>query len=151
MKKDTKIGLIGLLIAVILLGYGVSQHEWGNWWNHTKGAPTAPAAQSTPISLDGQWHQTNGMPTMSMAGSISHGTIHLDLTLGDVNGVYWDGSFDTDQMSGDSFVITSQSNYPDGMLSSPADSKEFTYENGVLSYQFTIRGMTETVKLIKGA
>ncbi len=144
MNREMKIGIVGALICAILLGFGISDHEWPGWWNHTKG-------NANPVAMDGRWHQTNGTDALYMAADVEHGVINIELTIGSMTGVYWNGSFDTDQMAGESFIVTSQSNKPDDLFASHNAEKQFTYDNGVLSYQFTIRGTTQTVKLAKGA
>jgi hypothetical protein len=109
-----------------------------------------------PKNLLGTWHQTNsGIPGITMTAVVTDGSIKIYEVIdggqegySDVHGLYWSGTFD----AFDSTVITSKAYKGDlelSYLGSLDDKKRFTYENGELSFQFSIMKMTTIVQLSK--
>lgn len=96
------------------------------------------AAHFQPVSMVGSWDQTSGMNDVTMAATVTpDGTISILM-----NGEpYWAGSFKTTSAAS----IVSKA---DGQPQLSQDSvKTFTYNNGDLSFQFSILGQTATVHL----
>ena len=142
MNKFTAFVLAGVL-AFILTGCG-EKH------------PVVPAMKwDTPaaVSLEGHWHQTQSdMPNVIMDADISNGSILIRMDwVSHGSGVYWAGTFDS-TYSGSHQVSSVDSDLLSGSIfASRDDSKEFTYQDGELSYYFTMLGRTTTVRLAKGA
>lgn len=97
-----------------------------------------------PISLNGTWTQTSGAANITMTATITSGKISVGMS-GPVSGSYWQGSFDTLLTKSTSFTVTSTSD-GDPQLAAAGD-KLFTYNNGDLSFEFTMLGQTSTVHL----
>lgn len=140
MNRETKIGIAAGLLCAVLFGVGLFSGQWGRWTNHTEG-------HANSVSLDGVWHQSNGN---AMEATIAHGVIHIVYVNKPTRNTYWDGSFDADQKTGDSFTVVSNSSHPEDELASKFDTKTFTYNNGVLSFSFLILGETSTIQMTKG-
>jgi hypothetical protein len=91
-----------------------------------------------PVTMVGSWNQTSGMSGVTMTATVTpEGTISISM-----NGeAYWAGSFKTTSASS----ITSTA---DGEPQMSQDStKNFTYNNGDLSFPFSILGQTATIHL----
>ncbi|AOZ64911.1 hypothetical protein SEA_ESKETIT_46 [Streptomyces phage Esketit] len=111
-----------------------------------------------PKSFVGDWYQTNGKDTgVYMTAAVSsNDTIQIHLKTRDSGGVYWMGSFQvSDKKTSDSFKLESKAD-PDAqkwmassIFGSQDKSKSFKYENGDLSYEFTMVGVTKTIHLSK--
>jgi hypothetical protein len=114
-----------------------------------------------PISLVGTWHQTEGMPGVTMTAEISGDGIQVNMEIksqeGDEHGTFWMGSFDTSDKFGDHFVVTSLPD-PDAkkamkgsLFGDDAESsKKYTYDHGDLSFEFSMMGIESTVHMSKG-
>ncbi|QEQ93540.1 hypothetical protein SEA_GIRLPOWER_41 [Streptomyces phage GirlPower] len=111
-----------------------------------------------PKSFVGDWYQTNGKDTgVYMTAAVSsNDTIQIHLKTRDSGGVYWMGSFQvSDKKTSDSFKLESKAD-PDAqkwmassIFGSQDKSKSFKYEDGDLSYEFTMVGVTKTIHLSK--
>lgn len=119
---------------------------------HTK------AISAKPASLVGAWHQTKGMPGVTMTAEVSGDGIQVNMHFDrdNIGGVFWMGSFDTSDKTGQSFTITSLPD-PDAkkvlkgsLFGSSETTKKFTYNNGDLSYEFSMMGVESTVHLSRG-
>jgi len=108
---------------------------------------------TAPTTLIGHWHQTkSGMPKAVMSADISEDSIKITLNMGDTNGLYWLGTFDTTQNPASKFEIHSVGNRDEMDLSiyaSQQKTKQFHYDNGDLSYEFSMLGVNTTVHMSK--
>lgn len=108
----------------------------------------------TTYSLIGKWHQVGtGANGILMEASVSAGAIQINLkTRDDVSNIYWQGTFDTEGDPAGSYEIISQGD-PDAMTRSVFGSRDknklFDYNNGDLSFKFTMMGTTSTIHLAK--
>ena len=108
----------------------------------------APHKLKTPIELTGSWHQTpdDNLP-VNMTAEITPNHIQIFMRYSNVvSGLYWDGTFETNQTKS-SFKIVSIS---DEQGLSQDQTKIFSYENGVISYDFAMLGKDYTVHLSRG-
>lgn len=74
----------------------------------------------------------------------------LDLELDGLSGLYWAGDFDFGSDISSNEVVTSEvdeSQMGRGLLTSGSSTKEFTYEDGSIFFEFSIMGVTETIEL----
>lgn len=124
------------------------------------GSSGAPAAEATPEAaaapdLAGTWKQTNsGSDDAYQAAVITADTITINWVSdgGDTESIYWVGTFKapTDDASPYTWASARDAAATDvAMLASTDDSKEFTYEDGEVSYKASIMGTTTTVRLEK--
>lgn len=140
-RNKTLLALLAIFILqVFLVGCGS-----GN------GDAKAGAGTKTE-SLVGDWHQIGtGIPSTTMTATITEGAIQITLSMGDTSGIYWLGTF-TDWNTSNSFTTISlgdQDAMALDIFASVDTVKTFTYENGDLSYEFSILGNTTTVHLSK--
>lgn len=71
---------------------------------------------------------------------------------GKTKAVYWVGTFASPKTGNEPYTFSSRRDAKatdNALMASSDDSKEFTYENGVLSYEVTALGVTTTVTLEK--
>lgn len=106
-----------------------------------------------PTSLVGEWYQVNAKDGDMLAkASITPGSIQINLDTRDESRVYWLGTFNSDQDTNKTFKVESKGD-PDAMgmslFGSRDKSKTFTYQDGEISYKFTMMGTTKTVRLAK--
>ncbi|MCR6711195.1 MAG: hypothetical protein NVV57_00245 [Demequina sp.] len=117
---------------------------------------TSPAEteQAAP-DLTGTWKQTNSnSETDYQQATITDDTISIDWVSddGDTTSIYWVGTFVAPTDAADSFVVTSERDKEatdTALLASTDDTKDFTFEDGVLSYKLSALGTTMTVKMEK--
>ena len=108
-----------------------------------------------PADLTGQWKQSNsGSKDSYMTATISGDTIEIYWTseTDDSKSLYWDGTFTAPTTADEPSVWTSEnapSQTDTALLASMDDTKEFTYQKGVISYSASALGTTTTVKLEK--
>ena len=114
--------------------------------------------ESKPVSLVGDWHQTKGMPGVTMRAAISGDSIQVNLKFDrdNMGGIFWMGSFDTSDQRSQSFTVTSLVD-PDGqkvldssLFATSEHKKKFTYKDGDLSFEFSMMGVESTVHLARG-
>lgn len=128
----------------------------GNVGGSTATAPAeeqAPPAE--PLNLTGDWKQTNS----NSADSYQAATIAGDIiTINWVNeaesttALYWVGTYEAPTEATDTFTWTSAGDVAQmetALLASGDDSKEFTYEDGKLTYELTAMDVTMTVEMEK--
>lgn len=119
---------------------------------------TARATTSNNI-LTGDYHQVkNKDASTQFSATIREGEIKIVLLMdsgeegdADAAGTYWAGTFDTSNTS-DVFQVLSQGDTETmsySVLGSQDKTKVFEYDNGILSFRFTVMGITETIYLSK--
>lgn len=108
-----------------------------------------------PTSLIGEWHQVNKNPDGYMTASIDAGSIQVDLHGRDSRSIFWMGSFEGDRQPTGKFTVVSIPD-PDArytmkhsLMASDEPTKTFTYDNGDLSYEFSMAGTSTIVHLTK--
>ena len=123
-------------------------------------APTEPAprddsqeAPAAPLDLTGEWKQTNSNAEDAyQTATITTDTISIDWVneADSSTSIYWAGTYAAPTGSADSYTwdSTNDKSVTDtALLASGDDTKTFTYEGGVLSYDVTAMGTTQTVEL----
>jgi hypothetical protein len=117
----------------------------------SNGANTTPTQgsqveQQAPV-LDGKWRQVgHGEGEDGMIGTVDGDMIALWIS-GDGNQyTYWCGTFEAPKDS-KAYTFTSKADKANmtGLLASQDDSKEFSYENGKITFKFSMRGETTDV------
>lgn len=111
----------------------------------------------TPKTLVGEWYQSNKLDN----GMIFHasvyrgGSIQVDMQQRDSSSHYWMGSFPSYKSPRYDFKTVSKAD-PDAqkwmknsLFGSQDSSKKFQYDDGELSFKFTMMGTTSTVRLRK--
>jgi hypothetical protein len=115
----------------------------GNLTRTTDPRRISAAAVVKSVSMVGTWTQTNSVDGILMTAVImADGKISIDMNSDPVAGAYWVGSFQTSAIDGN-IVSTA---YGDPQLSQDTN-KTFTYNDGDLSFQFSMLGQTATIHL----
>jgi hypothetical protein len=128
------------------------------------GDTTAPPSTYTkpiphkPVSLVGTWKQTKGMPGVTMTAEVSGDGIQINMHFDrdNIGGVYWMGSFDTSDKTAQTFTVTSlpdpdaQKALAGSMFGSSEKTKKFHYDNGDLTFEFSMMGAESTVHMARG-
>ena len=136
---------IGLGIAVTVFTFLVAVNN-----------ANAGDANRIPKTLVGNWYQEGpGFDGVIMNAEISPGSIQVNMTMRDTHGIYWMGSFNTYHHTSETFRVTSMVD-PDGkkildksLFGSSETTKNFSYKNGVLTFKFTMLGMSADIHLTK--
>ncbi|PRI11894.1 hypothetical protein [Leucobacter massiliensis] len=116
---------------------------------------TTTEEPATPADLTGSWKQTNSnSPTNYQQATITAETISIDWVNeeNDSTSIYWVGTYTAPTEAGDTWTWTSTRDAAatdTAMMASTDDTKDFTYTDGVISYEVTAMGTTVTVELEK--
>lgn len=143
MKKLLYIALSAALVLGMLTACGEPKQT---------GPETDPAA---PPDLAGEWKQTNSDAEDAwQAATISGDTIEVYWVSdnGDTKALYWAGSFDAPTTADEPYTwesVNDKEQTDMAILASGDDTKAFTYQGGVISYEVSAMGVTQTVKLEK--
>lgn len=109
---------------------------------------TTPPEDLKAKTLLGTWVSTN--QDLDMVANVTRGNIDISMNSGGVSALYWRGTFLVPTPISDNMLIPSVADkaaLESSLLGSGADTKDFQYKNGQLSYDFTIAGITQTVYL----
>jgi hypothetical protein len=120
-------------------------------------APSEDVTQEVAVAPDlaGTWKQTNSRSDDAFqAAVITAETITINWVSdgGDTESIYWVGTFTppTDDASPYTWTSSRDAAATDSaMLASTDDSKDFTFEDGEVSYKASLMGTTTTVRLEK--
>lgn len=107
-------------------------------------------------TLVGDWRQVETDNGIIMRASVNdNNTIQINMDTRDSSGIYWMGSFPSDRDASGNFKTVSLAD-PDAqkwmaksLFGSQDSKKAFTYENGEITFKFTILDTTSTVHLVK--
>jgi len=159
-KPLISLASVALVAALGLTGCSGSGSPDSSNADSNAGSSSAPSAEATPEAaaapdLAGTWKQTNsGSDDAYQAAVITGDTITVNWVSdgGDTESVYWVGTFTppTDDASPYTWTSTRDAAATDSaMLASTDDSKDFTFEEGEVSYKASAMGTTTTVRLEK--
>lgn len=118
---------------------------------------TKPAIPPKPVSLVGNWKQTKGMPGVTMTAEVSGDSIQINMRFDrdDMTGIFWMGSFDASDQTATKFTVTSLPD-PDArkalagsLFGSSEKTKKFHYDDGDLSFEFSMMGVESTVHMTR--
>ena len=146
-----KIVTAGLGVALVLtLGACSGQAQSTS----TSTQEATPVEQKKPLDLTGKWHATNSgdEAAATMEAEIKDGTITIYLInkKEDTKSLYWQGTVPAPDTTDNKYDFTSQADteaLSQSLLGSQDKTKDFKYENGVLSFDFTALGTTKTIKM----
>ncbi|MGH4051967.1 MAG: hypothetical protein ACREVX_11580 [Clostridium sp.] len=105
--------------------------------------------------MTGEWKQSNSKSDDTyQAATISGDTIEIYWVSdnGDTKSLYWTGTFVAPTTADEPYIWASKNDHSktdSAMLASSDDTKNMTYQNGVLSYEASAMGTTTKVKLEK--
>lgn len=121
------------------------------------GETTTEKEPETVPDLTGEWKQTNSASDESYQSATITGneiTIYWVDETTDTRSLYWAGSYIAPTEPGDTYTWISEndtSKTDTALLASSDETKEFIYESGLLQYETSVLGTTQTVKLEKDA
>lgn len=106
-----------------------------------------------PTDLTGTWQSEENDGSYQEA-VISEDSIEINWVSdgGDTKSIYWIGTYEAPTEAVDEYSWTSERNKEEtdtALLASTDDTKEFTYKDGVISYEASALGTTTTVELSK--
>lgn len=116
------------------------------------GSTHGASVSTKPVSLVGEWHQVNSDPSGWMTASISGESIQVNLKGRDSSSVFWMGTFDTHKRTASKYKVVSLGDQDAmrWMITASSESKKtFTYDHGVLSFQFSALGSSTTIHMTK--
>ena len=149
MKKMLMVALCGTL-ALFLFGCGGGAS--GGSDGSTSDAPQQEE-QKKPLDLSGEWKQVNSKSEDSyQEATIQDNVIEINWVSdgGDTKSLYWSGTYEAPTEATESYTwdsVNDTSKTANALLASGDETKTFTYENGVLSYEASALGTTTTVKM----
>lgn len=133
------LAIVALIALVLILITGCGSGSSGDV-NASKG----------PADLTGDWKASND--TFKMTATIEEDTITVFWEDGDTKSLYWAGSFKAPETADEPYTWASENDHEQtdkAMLASSADTKDFTYEKGELSFEASAMGTTSTVRMKK--
>jgi len=114
---------------------------------------TGCTSTGVPLDLSSEWKQSNSnSEDYYQVATIKDNIIEIYHVSdkGETKSLYWVGSVIAPKTSEEPYVWESKNDHSrtdKSLLGSLDDTKTMTYENGILSYKFSIVGTTTTVKL----
>lgn len=131
-----------MAIATLLIAGCSSNSENGN-----------SSLNSEPLDLSGSWEQTGSgdMSSYQAAYISSEGRIEVYWVGEDASPMlYWSGTYEAPNESEETYSWTSENDITrtgSALMASDAETKDFYYENGKLTYEVKAFGVTSTVEL----
>lgn len=114
--------------------------------------PVTQEKDEDAVTLDGEWRSETKDGT-TMVAVITGNHIQMTLDSEDLSSLYWKGTFpESGDAATEGMTITSEADteaLAQSITGSQAESKDFTYEDGTLDFEFTVLGSTRTVHLKK--
>lgn len=109
--------------------------------------------QEEPTDLTGTWKSEENDGSYQEA-VITEDRIEINWVSdgGDTTSIYWVGTYKSPTEAVDEYSWTSERNKEEtdsALLASTDDTKDFTYKDGIISYETSALGTTTTVKLSK--
>lgn len=140
---------LGIVLA-ITLGACSGQPQG----NATGSQESTPVEQKKLLDLSGKWHATNSADEASATfeAEVKDGviTIYFVNKKEDTKSLYWQGTVPTPDTTEDKYNFTSEADteaLSQSLFGSQDKTKDFKYENGVLSFDFSALGTTKTIKM----
>ena len=144
MKRGFLAGVLATLLVSMLAACGANSTG-----NEVKQDPP------TPPDLTGEWKQTNSNSEDAwQSAKIADDFIEVYWVSdsGETKSLYWAGTYTAPTTADEPYIWQSENDKAQtgtALLASGDDTKSFTYQGGVLSYDVTAMGVTQTVKLEK--
>ena len=150
MKKKI---IAAIMISVLALALPACGGKSGETNNTNLGASEEEKESEEPTDLTGTWKSEDNDGSYQEA-VISEGRIEINWVSdgGDTKSIYWIGTYEAPTEAVDEYSWTSERNKEEtdtALLASTDDTKDFTYKDGVISYEASALGTTKTVELTK--
>lgn len=150
MKKLLSLVLIGTLV-LSLTACGNSSSKDNSSSKET--TTTKKEEKKEPLNLTGTWKSDENEGTW-MEATISDNVISIDWVTdeGKTKATYWVGSYDAPTTANSEYSWVSNNDHEQtetSILASTDETKEFTYNNGVISFSASMQGVSKTFELKK--
>ncbi|MBD5162376.1 MAG: hypothetical protein HDT14_10275 [Oscillibacter sp.] len=142
------------LAAALFLGSGFLYSRTDPHIGGTEFLSTLLRDKTVPPNLTGEWWAPDASNKDAYHGiyiSGNHIEIYWISDGGATQTLYWEGTYDapTDGKEPYTWESYSDPSHASGLLAAAGSTKEFTYENGVISYSASALGMTTTIEAKK--
>jgi hypothetical protein len=145
-----------ILAALILTGCSAPAAETDDT-SSGSGITTETESEvaAAPLDLSGDWKQINSAsPDSYQQATIDGDVITVDWVneAESTTAIYWIGSFEAPTEATDSYSWTSAGDVAameSAILASQSETKDFSYEDGKLTYELTALGVTRIVEMEK--
>ncbi|MCI6991173.1 MAG: DUF5067 domain-containing protein [Clostridiales bacterium] len=140
MKKRVLFLTLTALLAFALAGCG----------GEASTGDTAQQETNTPPDLTGVWTEIDASEESYQQAIISGDTITVNWVTPDSSSLYWAGTFAAPTSADEPYTWTSENDVDQtafALLASTDETKDFTYEDGKISYEVSAFGTTTTVRL----
>lgn len=144
MSKRLYLSIFATVLALVV----------GGLTYYTVHSADATSKNTNPSSLIGGWHQVFGNSTGGgFTMDISAGAIQIDYPVRDGSGgTFWMGTFDGTRKPAGKFVVKSlpdQDALKNDLLASNEKIKNFTYTDGVITFDFSVLKVHSVVRMVK--
>lgn len=145
LKPRTKQNVIvGLAVAIILTVFAGCGDPKAVSNEPVKAGATVSHSAAAPKSFAGSWINDE----KTMAATVTDDTIEIFITAPDSKSLYWSGTIPTSET--EKFVSKADTEkLASSMLGSTDASKTFQYDDGELSFELSMMGTTQTIRLTK--
>ncbi|RHQ87387.1 hypothetical protein DWX89_02870 [Coprobacillus sp. AF21-8LB] len=152
MKKLLSLALIGAL-ALSLTACGGSSSKDNSSTKKETTSSVKKEEKKEPLDLTETW-QCDPVDGTYLKATISNNVIEIDWVFVDENksAIYWVGSYDAPTTDVNQYKWTSNNNHEqteNSILASTDDTKEFSYNNGIISFAASMQGVSKTFELKK--
>ena len=149
MKKRVLCAVFAAFMALILTACGSGSDTPAQ----ASGSQAIQQEAPQPPDLTGEWKQVNSESDDSyQAATITGDTIVINWVSTDSKALYWAGSFTAPTTDEEPYTWDSNNDHEQtdtAIMASSDDTKTFTYEDGQISYDVSMMGVTKTVRLEK--
>lgn len=143
-----------LMVGILAIGLAACGNDKKTGETNDGSSPAGATAEVKAPDLTGNWTQSNSNTKDSyQVATISGNTIEIYWYTAavDSKSLYWAGTFEAPKSDAaytwDS--VNDKSKTGEAMLASSADTKTFSYDKGVISYEASAMGANITVELKK--
>lgn len=144
-NKGTRLGLIYTAALLIFSGIFVLVMVFTNTGQDD--VKTAASGPDLPlVELTGEWTSVSNEPKIE--AEVKDDTIMMRFVEGDTAMNYWYGTFKAAESDG--ATIVSDKLETDRVVLSDAESKDFVFNDGELSFELEVMGVIRTVVLTRG-
>lgn len=152
MKKKLVVLLLAATMSLSVVACG-GEKESAKKAEAPKTETAKEEEKKEPTDLTGTWKSEDNNGSWQEA-TITDSTIEINWVSdnGDTKSLYWAGSYDAPTEYVEEYSWTSNNDHEKtdmALLASGDDTKDFTFKNGVISYEASAMGTTTTVKLEK--
>ncbi|MFT8705370.1 hypothetical protein [Bifidobacterium aquikefiricola] len=114
-------------------------------------SPSSSIEPAAPLDLTGTWaSKSDDASDTTMQATVKDSTIEINWVTPDSTSLYWTGSYEAPTEATDTYSWTSQGDtetMSSALLASQDSTKDFTYENGELTFETSALGATKTIRL----